>query len=234
MTFNDDLNLEIAEAIREGNTRMAIRNDEANKAADQRRAEAEAQIRLAWYPIIERLKETIPPWAHQFLSHPMINPQAIYDYEDHNRPAVIRIPNIATVYGYVDGPRIGLLPAQYAVSDDDETWSVIDTAGHPKTFWELEHVNNDFHIALANAAAWEKRLPELQAEADRLNAERQKAKQEWVMIEEPATTEPAFDWLHKARWALGAATADGNESAIAYALIGILEHLRLRHDSPLL
>jgi hypothetical protein len=66
---------------------------------------------------------------------------------------------------------------------------------------------------------------ELKAEADRRNAERQKVKQEWIVIEQPLTRETAFDWLHKARWALGAATADGNESAIAYALIGILEQL---------
>jgi len=220
MTFNDDLNYEIAQAIREGNLRIEIRNDEANEAAEQRQAEAEAEIKRKWAPIIKAVKETIPPWAHQFLSHSMINPQPRYNHEDHNWPAVIRIPDTATVYAYVDGERIGLLPAHYVFNDEDETCSVIDVAGFPKTFWDLEHASRDFHIALAQAAAEEKRLPELQAEADRRNAERQQPK-----VEQPAKVEPAFDWLHKARWALGAATADGNESAIAYALIGILEQL---------
>jgi hypothetical protein len=97
---------------------------------------------------------------------------------------------------------------------------VIDIAGRPKTFWEMEHVNRDFHIALAQAAAQEKRLPELQADADRRNAERQKAK-----VEQPATR-AEHDWVGLGRIAVGEAREDGNQAAIAYALIGILEQLQ--------
>lgn len=226
-TFNDDLNYEIAAAIREGNMRIQIRNDKADEAAEQRQAEVEAEIKRKWAPIIKRIKDTIPPWAHQFLTHYMISPQERYNGEDQNRPAVIHIPDTATVYAYVDGQRIGLLPAHYAVMDDDETWSVIDVEGHFKTFWELEHVSQDFHIALAAAAAEEKRRPELQAEADRRNAERA------ANVPSSETPEPApeptrtpHDWVGLARLAVREARQDGNQAAIAYALIGILEQLQ--------
>ena len=222
--MDSELVYEIASAIREGNLRIEIRNDEANEAAEQRMAKQAAELMAKWQPLIKAIEESIPPWAHQFLTHPMISPEYYNEHEWLARPATIAIPDVATIfaYGYTSSP-VRVRPARYAVSDDDETWGVIMLGGHPLGHWERGDLTNDFHIALAAAAAEYEREPELQAEADRRNAERQKAKVEATST--PATTRGP-DWLAGAIEYWRTPGTETNDRAIACALIGILEQLR--------
>lgn len=222
-TWTEELSIEVAEAIREGNLRVEERKAEVEAAAAEQQAEQQAELLAKWAPLIEAIKNSIPPWAHQFLTHPMIDPSYYNDHSWLRRAATIAIPDTATIFAYGEtSSPVRFRPARYAVADDDETWAVIILGGEPLGHWERGDLTNDFYMALAAAAAEHKRLPDLLAEAARRNVERQKAK---VEIAPPTRVE--HDWLGLARLAVGEARADGNQAAIAYALIGILQQLQL-------
>lgn len=217
-TWTDELNIEVAEAIREGNMRIEIRKNEIDQAAEQQRAEQDAEWLAEWQPLIDAIKDSIPPWAHQFLTHPIISPDYYNDHTLHVRAAMIEIPDTATIFAYGETKSpVRFRPARYAVSDDDETWDVIMLGGSPLSRWERENLTNDFHMALAAAAAEHKRLPELRAEAERRNAERRNAERR------DAPKEHKTDWLLAAH---AACLVDQHQAAIAYALTGILDQLR--------
>jgi len=225
ITWTDDLSIEVAEAIREGNMRIEERKAEVEAAAAELQAEERAKLLAEWTPLIEAIKNSIPPWAHQFLTHPMVDPSYYNDHSWLRRAATIAIPDTATIFAYGEktSTPVRFRPARYAVADDDETWDVIMLGGAPLSHWERDDLTNDFHMALAAAAAEHNRQPELLAEAGRRNVERQ-AKAN-VKIALPTGFER--DWLGLARLAVGKVQADGNEAAIAYALIGILEQLQM-------
>lgn len=220
---DDDLNYEIAAAIREGNMRIAIRNEEIDTAVAQCQAQKDAEVLAKWQPLIKAIQNAIPPWAHQFLTHPMISPEYYNDHSWLRRAATIAIPDTATIYAYGEtASPVRFRPARYAVSDDDETWAVIPLGDQPLSHWECDDLTTDFHMALAAAADQHHHLPELQAEAERRNAERLASKPDPTAQPEPLP----LNWLSEAIRAVGVGLGDGNQASIAFSLIGILEQLQ--------
>jgi hypothetical protein len=217
---------DILDSIDEGKLRLAKRQAEYDAEAQRQRDEENAGIDAAWKALMDRIRKSIPEWAWDFLTYPNRMPTFYNDHCWMVVPATIDLDGMGQVFVYTWDDDPMFCPARWYLADDDETWSVQADNGRAETKYSLPG-NPDFLMALAQAYENMAGYAELKAEADRRNAERQKAKQEWIVIEQPLTREPDFDWLHKARWAVGAATADGNESAIAYALIGILEQLML-------
>lgn len=217
-TWTDELSIEVAEAIREGNMRIEERKAEVKAAAAEQQAEQQAELLANWAPLIEAIKNSIPPWAHQFLTHPMIDPSYYNDHSWLRRAATIAIPDTATIFAYGEtSSPVRFRPARYAVADDDETWAVIILGGEPLSHWERGDLTNDFYMALAAAAAEHNRLPELHAEAER----------QLKALDKPEPARVEQDWIGLARLAVGEAREDGNQAAIAYALIGILQQLQL-------
>jgi hypothetical protein len=203
----------ILDSIDEGKLRIAIAKDEAHAEAQRRIKEEMASNEAAWAPIIAKIKESIPEWAWEYLTHPNRMPTFYNDHCWMVLPATIDLQGMGQVFVYYwDGPPL-FMPAEWYLSDDDEKWMVQPDNGRAETKYSLPG-DPDFLIALAQAYDNALRIPELMAEAARRNE----------TPEPPA--KPAFSWLDKAELAVGKALDVGNESAIAYALIGILEQLQ--------
>lgn len=213
---------DILDSIEEGKFRLDQAKAEAEAEAQRRLDEETASNSTAWEPVIARIKQSIPEWAWQYLCHPNRKPTFRSEHVTMIVPATIDLEGMGLVFAYVADHRTPndpplFVPAEWYLQDDDESWSVCLLNGRSETVYSVPG-HPDFLIALAQAYATMEHYAGMKAEADRRNAERQAKVTE--------TPEPAFDWLHKARWALGAAKSDGNEAAIAYALIGILEQLQ--------
>lgn len=213
---------DILDSIDEGKLRLAERKAEYEAEAQHRLDEENAKIDAAWEPLIARIRESIPEWAWDFLTYPRQMPSFRSEHETMIRPATIDLEGMGLVFVYYDSKTQPMFsPAHWYLSDDEETWSIRPDNGRNECIYSLPG-NPDFLIALAQAYENMAGYAGLKAEADRRNVERQKAK-----VEQPATVQ-VVDWLAVAKTAVGPANADGNDiSAIAYALIGILEQLRL-------
>lgn len=207
---------DIMDSIDEGKLRLAIAKEEAAAEAQRQLDEKFASNEAAWKPIIAKIKKSTPEWAWQYLTHPNREPTF---YNGMVVPATIDLQGMGQVFVYHSDSHPLFMPAEWHLSDDDEAWSVQPYNGRSETKYSLPG-NPDFLIALAQAYANMEHYGEMKAEADRRNAERQKAK-----VEQPA--QKAVDWLKAAIIAAGPILADGSSmDAIAYSLIGILEQLQ--------
>jgi hypothetical protein len=221
---------DILDSIDEGKLRLAEREAEYEAEAQHRLDEENAKIDAAWEPIIARIRESIPEWAWDFLTYPRQMPTYRSEHVTMIRPAMIDLEGMGLVFVFADGRITPMFsPAMWYLADDDEEWSVQAYGGGSESEYSVPG-NPDFLIALAQAYENMAGYAGLKAEADRRNVERQKAK-----VEQPATvqvTVQVVDWLAVAKTAAGPANANGNHiAAIAYALIGILEQLRLATTS---
>lgn len=210
---------DIMDAIDEGKFRIAERQAEYEARRSAVLDEQNAKIDAAWQPVIANIKESTPEWAWQYLTHPRQMPEYYSEHCNFIRPATIDLQGMGMVFVYADGQNAPMFrPARWYLAcsrtDDDETWSVEVDNGSAETMYSLPG-NPDFLIALAQAYENMAGYAELNAEADRRNAERQK-----MTVEQPK----AIDWLLSAEVYMD---DDGGEvKAIACALIGILEQLK--------
>lgn len=209
---------DILDSIDEGKLRLAIAKDEAEAAAQQRLEEETAKKAADWAPVIARIKNSIPEWAWEYLTHPNIQPTF---YNDHCWvPATIDLQGMGLVFVYYWDSHPLFVPAEWHLNDDDEAWSVLPYNGRNETKYSLPG-NPDFLIALAQAYANMEHYAEMKAEADRRNEERR-----LKALDKPEPlARVQHDWLGLARLAVGENARD--QAAIAYALIGILEQLQL-------
>lgn len=214
---------DILDSIEEGKLRLAMAKEEAEAAAQQRLDEETAWNEAAWAPIIARIKQSIPEWAWQYLTHPNREPTFHNDHCLMVVPATIDLQGMGQVfvYYYKDSHPL-FMPAEWRLSDDEEAWSVCPFNGRSETKYSLPG-NPDFLIALAQAHANMEHYAEMKAEADRRNVELQERQ-----VKQPPTVQK-IDWLELAvRSAQPAVPVRGNENwTIAYVLVGILEQLRM-------
>jgi hypothetical protein len=228
---------DIMDSIDEGKLRLAERKAEYEAEALRQLDEQNAKIDAAWEPIIARIKESIPEWAWQYLTNPRQMPSYRKEHVSMIRPARIDLQGMGIVFVYVDGQDVPMfVPVRWYLADDEEKWSVRWYLADDEEKWSVQTHNGyaeiryslpgdpDFLIALAQAYDNMAGYAELQVEADRRNAERRKAKVEPITPEPPSRAE--HDWVGLARLAVGEAREGGNQAAIAYALIGILEQLQ--------
>lgn len=209
---------DILDSIDEGNLRLAMAKAEAEEEAQAQMQEEKAGNDAAWAAIIARIKDSIPQWAWQYLSHPNRLPTFRSEHVTMIVPATIDLGQMGQVFAYAYTDLVFFAPAEWHLQGDGEAWSVQPSNGRSESVYSLPG-NADFLIALAQAYANMESYAVLQAEADQRNADRQK----------PPATVQRIDWLALAsRWMVFDTPVPSEvEKAKAYALIGILEQLRM-------
>lgn len=207
---------EALQAVENGRRLIDEAQRKFEQIAEERAVEAKAKIADEWTPILQKILEIAPAWAHSYAKVPTLPPDYYDDGTRLLRPVEFEIPDVGKVFAYSFPGGVRFVPVEWQVVDDEEEFTVAPTATRAYRHQYEDPGYASFDIALVYAYDFFQHIPDLQMVADQRNKDRVSENSSPVPTPESWTVK---EWMRQAmlHWERGY-----QQDAIGAALIALV------------